>query len=138
MSNYDKIKLDISAVVVSLNEDDYLEECLVNLDFCCEIIVIDLKSTDETPHIAKKYATKYIVKEAVPFVEEIRKWAVDIVKYEWVLFVDPDEIYSHQLQSEIRELFKKQIKSNIALIIDQVYVIYREHLLRAIFIETLF
>lgn len=108
-------KLNISAVVVSLNEGKHLRECLKSLSFCAEIIVYDLESIDNTQTIAQEYATRYIKRRPVPIVEEIRLTAINVVRFNWILFVDPDEIFTRGLQLNISEIFKQTISNDIGL-----------------------
>ena len=46
-------KLNISALVLTKNEEAVLDDCLKQLTFVSEIIVLDQKSTDSTVKIAK-------------------------------------------------------------------------------------
>lgn len=92
-------KLPITAFVVACNEASYLAKCLPMLSFCNEIILIDLASTDETLVIARQWADRVIEHTREAIVEKIRLLAPDVAKYDWILFVDPDEIYPPNLQA---------------------------------------
>ncbi|MCB9352662.1 MAG: glycosyltransferase [Lewinellaceae bacterium] len=98
--------LPISAVIVSCNDGYLLNTCLASLSFCEEIVVIDLESTDDTVEIASRYSTKIIRHPQVPIVEYIRKWVIDKVAFNWILFVDPDEVYNYPLQKAILSEFE--------------------------------
>jgi len=55
--------MKISVVVLTKNEENYIENCLrclKNQEVPCEIIVVDAHSTDNTVKIAKKYADKIV------------------------------------------------------------------------------
>ncbi|MEL6719279.1 MAG: glycosyltransferase [Bacteroidota bacterium] len=107
-------KLPISAVVVSCNEGDLLKECLENIQFCDELIVVDLNSTDNTVLVAAQYTNNVIFHKPVRVVEYVRAWIKDKVKYDWILFVDPDEVYPDSLRLEIEQLFEDGIEYNIS------------------------
>lgn len=94
-------KLPISVVIVSCNEGHLLNDCLMSVLFCNEIIVVDLESSDNSIEIASQYPAKIIHHPRVPIVEYIRKWVVDKVSFDWILFVDPDEVYTSSLQEAI-------------------------------------
>lgn len=94
-------RLPVSAVVVSRNEGFLLKDCLTSLRFCDEIIVYDLESTDDTRTIAQSFGALVIPHKVVPIVEEIRKESVSVCKYNWILFLDPDEVLTVPLQEFI-------------------------------------
>ena len=50
----------LSVIIPTFNEEAFLEDALFSVVFADEIIVIDSFSTDATPEIAKKYATKFL------------------------------------------------------------------------------
>ena len=106
------MKLPISAVLVTYNEDRFLEQALSKLKFCDEIIVIDLGSSDESIEIAKKYATKIINLPRVPVVEIIHNKLPEYVKNKWVLIQDPDEVIDDKLASEIKDLFINKLQDS--------------------------
>jgi glycosyltransferase involved in cell wall biosynthesis len=98
-------KLNISAIVVGLNEGDLLSKCLSGLSFCDEIVYFDLESTDNSIEIAKSYGAKIIKHEKVPGVEWIHAEYAKKLKHDWVLFTDPDEYIDPILQKEIITVF---------------------------------
>ena len=50
----------LSVIIPTFNEEAFLEDALFSVVFADEVIVIDSFSTDATPEIAKKYATKFL------------------------------------------------------------------------------
>src|SRR5689334_12464375 len=92
-------KLPVSAIVASCNEADLLGECLKSLSFCSEIIVYDLESTDRTREVAESHRARVIAHERVPIVEEIRRESVNVAKFDWMFFLDPDETLTPSLQA---------------------------------------
>lgn len=108
-------KLSITAVIVSHNEGHMLDECLQSISFCSEILVYDLESTDDTRLIAQKYTDKVIDHALVPIVEIIRAEAIQICRYDWVLFLDPDERISPGLAVLIGE-FMSAPQSSVGIV----------------------
>ena len=98
-------KLPISTVVVSCNEGHLLKMCLPSLQFCKQIIVVDLESNDNTQRVAKKYHAEVWKHDKVAVVEIVHHWIQDKVDFDWILITDPDEVVSLSLQSQIIELF---------------------------------
>lgn len=98
-------KLPISAFIVSKNEGHLLENCIKSVLFCNELIVVDLKSSDNTVEIAKKYGAKILSIEPLPVIEMIHQKHITEVKNNWVLITDPDEVTSPELAKEINDDF---------------------------------
>ena len=99
-------KLPISAIVVSCEEAHLLKDCLLSLGFCKEIIVIDLESRDETQEVATSLSTKLMIHPRVPIVEQLRSWCMKQTKFDWVLFLDPDERINLDLQLSLIKQFE--------------------------------
>jgi len=92
--------VNLSAVIITKNEEDNLERCLKSLSFCDEIIVVDSQSTDRTQEIAKKYTDKVYDKEWQGF-EAQRTLALQHASNNWILSIDADEEVSTELRTEI-------------------------------------
>jgi glycosyltransferase involved in cell wall biosynthesis len=96
------IKLPLSAIVVSFNEEVRLADCLKSLLFCDEIIVCDLGSTDGSLAIAAKLATRVIRADRVPVSDVIVPSVVGEASHDWILRLDPDEVIDPELEPLIR------------------------------------
>lgn len=86
-------KVPVTAIVMTLNEKQNLEECLSSVaDFVDEIIVVDCYSTDNTLEIAKKYTNKIYQNKWVNYSQQYN-WAINNtdIKNEWILRLDADE-----------------------------------------------
>src|ERR1035437_8563833 len=90
----------ISAVIIVKNEEKILAQCLDNLAWVDEIIVIDSGSTDHTVKIAKAYGAKVSVKKWEGFAKQ-KNFAISKAKNPWILSVDADEIITAGLKEEI-------------------------------------
>lgn len=95
----------ISAVVICYNEEKNIERCLKSLSWCSEIVVVDSFSTDSTPQIAKKYATKFIQQKFLGHKEQ-KNFAIENADNEWILSIDADEEVTQELKEEILEVLK--------------------------------
>ncbi len=94
-------KVPVSAVILTKNEQENIEECIKSLKgWADEIIVIDDFSTDSTVSIAQKLADKVIIKK-MDVEGTHRNWAYAQSKNSWVLSLDADEKVTTELKSEI-------------------------------------
>ncbi len=95
----------MSVVIPTLNCGSKLVSCLLSVKWVDEIIIVDMGSTDNTLHIAKKFgATIY---ERVPKdgnFDKNRKFGMEKASGDWILKLDSDEVLSIELQAEIKKL----------------------------------
>lgn len=82
------------------NEDGRLRACLESLDFCDEVLVVDLESEDRSVEIAEECGAKVLHHERLPIVEQVRTRVVGEASHDWVLFIDPDEIFHPALAQQ--------------------------------------
>lgn len=100
-------KTKISAVVNVRNEAENIEGCLKCLNFCDEIIVVDMESSDDTVELAKNYTDKIFHHEAVGYVEPARNFAIKKATSDWILIVDADERIPKTLAAKLIEIVQK-------------------------------
>ncbi|MDP2585749.1 MAG: glycosyltransferase family 2 protein [Candidatus Levybacteria bacterium] len=94
------MKIRISAIVLTRNEEKNIADCLKNLMWCDESIVIDDNSTDNTVKIAEKSNAKVYSRSLESFSNQ-RNFGITKANGEWLLFVDADERISDALAFEI-------------------------------------
>jgi len=97
----------ISAIVLTKNEENNIKSCLNGLKFCDEVIVVDDNSTDDTLKIAKKEGSRVYKRNLNNDFSGQRNYALSLASYDWILFVDADEIVSPELAKEISTRLKK-------------------------------
>ncbi len=98
------MKLPISLVILSKNEEQNIERVLNSVDFCQEKLLVDSFSTDRTVELAKSLGARVIQTEWLGFGPQ-RRFATEQAQNDWVLFLDCDEVVSPELAQEIREGF---------------------------------
>ena len=108
-------KFNISALIVTFNEERYLKRCLKSLYFCDDIVVIDLGSKDNSIKIASKFTDNIHVVPRLLFVESIREKYYSYVKNNWLICIDPDEYLDKELVLNIEELIKNDEISTISV-----------------------
>jgi len=99
--------LDISAVVITYNEERNIRRCLESLSWAREIVVVDSDSTDATVEIAREYTDRVLSHPFEGYVGQ-KNFALDQASGEWVLSVDADEVVTPELLARIREVWPAQ------------------------------
>jgi glycosyltransferase involved in cell wall biosynthesis len=99
---------DITAIVLTKNEELRLASALESLAFCRRTVVVDSGSTDRTATIAKERgADFYTHVQPPPFrIDAQRNWALDScdIRTAWVLFLDADEVVPPALEATLRKI----------------------------------
>jgi len=96
----------ISIVIITLNEEKNIRDCLESVRWADEIIVVDAMSTDKTVEIAREYANK-IYERVWEGYSSTRNFGLSQTRGEWVLFLDADERISEILALEIQQVVKE-------------------------------
>lgn len=96
----------ITAIIPTLNEEDFIEEAIRSVSFATEIIVIDSFSQDQTVSICKKEKVTLIQREFDDFSSQ-KNFAIDQAAHNWVFILDADERISESLAGEIVNTVKK-------------------------------
>ncbi len=96
------MKTNISALILCKNEEGMIEDCLKQLDFAREIIILDQNSSDNTLKIAQKYTDKIYKTTSDDFAKN-RRTLASKAKNDWLLYIDADERLSEKLVSEIKK-----------------------------------
>lgn len=97
-------KLPISALVVCHNEAHILESCLKSIQFCAEIVVVDLQSSDNSIKVAEQWSTQVFSHKRVRIADIIVTKFTKKLKYDWILITDPDEQTDEQLKEKVYKL----------------------------------
>jgi glycosyltransferase involved in cell wall biosynthesis len=89
----EQFAINFSAVVVCYNEAQWIQQCLGSLDFCQEIIVVDMGSTDESVELAHKLGARVLHHEHLYAPNLPRQYGIANASNEWVFTIDMDEIF---------------------------------------------
>ena len=103
------MKLPISVIILTYNEEINLENCLKNLvDWADEIFIVDSFSIDKTLEIAEKYGVK-IFRHKFENQAQQFNWALDNleIKNEWILRLDADEYLTEELKKKLPKFCRK-------------------------------
>lgn len=93
--------MNLSAIVLTKNEESNIEECIDCLGFCDEVIIIDDNSSDATTKLAEKLGAKVYKRTLGDNFAAQRNYGLKKAQGKWVLFIDADERVTKDLRNEI-------------------------------------
>jgi glycosyltransferase involved in cell wall biosynthesis len=95
----------LSVIVIALNQEANIGECLESVSFADEIVVVDTGSTDRTVEVARTYTNR--VMDAVwQGFGRTKNFALDQARGDWVFSLDTDERVPEALKDEILAVVK--------------------------------
>lgn len=94
--------IPLSVVIITLNEEGALKNCLESLPRC-EVVVVDSGSSDRTLEIARKYGASVFHREFDNYAAQ-KNFAVGKANRNWVLSVDADEVLDDGLRRSIAKV----------------------------------
>lgn len=99
----------VSVIITTKNEAKRIDKCLYALKAFDEIIVVDSGSTDGTQDRAQRRGAAVIPYKWDGAYPKKRQWCLDdlTLRYDWIFFVDADEIVTEKMVEDIRLLFAK-------------------------------
>jgi len=94
--------MSVSILVLTLNEEDNLPECLQSVKWADEIVVLDSYSSDRTVTIAQEMGAR-LVQRRFDNWSAHQNWALEQIpfKHSWVFYLDADERMTEDLKDEI-------------------------------------
>lgn len=90
----------ISAIVITLNEEELLPRCLSALTWADEVLVVDSFSQDLTVELARSAGAR-VIQHAFQDYARQRNFAQAQAQHDWVLFIDADEVVSPTLRDNL-------------------------------------
>lgn len=95
---------EISAVIITHNEEEYIGQCITSLQgLADEIVVVDSFSTDSTKEICNSFGVQFIEHEFEGYAKQ-KNYATLQAKHNYVLSLDADEALSEELKKSILEI----------------------------------
>lgn len=96
--------LSITVLLAARNEEANLPRCLAALAPAARVVVLDSRSTDATPQIARDAGAEVVQFDYSGGYPKKRQWALDTLEIstEWVFLLDADEVVPDTLWAEIR------------------------------------
>ena len=103
----DEAGAEVSVVILTLDEEANIADCLSSCAWCDDVHVLDSGSTDRTIEIAKEMRAQVWVHPFESYGAQ-RNWAVYNIplKHEWVFHLDADERFTVRLVERVRSLLE--------------------------------
>ena len=107
--------MSISVLILTLNEELNLPDCLESVSWSDDIVVFDSFSADRTVEIAKAAGAR-VVQRKFDNWSAHQNWAVENIefKYPWVYYSDADEIMTSELRDEILKVTSEKDRPEVA------------------------
>lgn len=97
----------VSAVVLTKNEEKHITPCLESVRaFCDEMLVLDWESTDRTLNLARQLGARVELHPFENFASQ-RNAAIDLVRADWILYIDADERATPAFGLELRDRIER-------------------------------
>jgi glycosyltransferase involved in cell wall biosynthesis len=97
----------LSVTFITKNEASDVEAALQSAAWADELIVVDSGSTDGTPAIARRHASRVIQREWPGYGAQ-KNYAASIASHDWILSLDADERVTPELAREIQILMASE------------------------------
>jgi glycosyltransferase involved in cell wall biosynthesis len=112
--------IPISVFVITLNEQQHIEEMLASVQCFDEIVLLDSGSTDKTLEIAKQYGAKIHHQPWLGFAKQ-KAIAMTFCQNQWVLNLDGDEVLSSEHAQLIQQSVDQQSADAFRLYFEDLF-----------------
>lgn len=92
--------MSLSVIIIALNQEANIGDCLASVRFADEIVVVDTGSTDRTVELARASGARVVVTAWQGFAGT-KNFALDQARGDWVFSLDTDERVAAALKTEI-------------------------------------
>ena len=105
----DKNNNNLSALLITYNEIDNIDDVIATVSFASEIIIVDSYSTDGTVEAIHKYKNVKLLQHKFVNFSSQRNFALQQATNDWVLFMDADERITEASKKEIVKVIQQPI-----------------------------
>lgn len=102
----------VSALILTLNEESEIRECIETLRWADEVMVVDCGSTDSTCEIAKAMGARVVFRPWPGDYAEQRNFAASAASNDWVICIDADERVTPGLGQEVLSVLERSAFSS--------------------------
>lgn len=107
--------MSVSILILTLNEEQNLADCLRSVQASDDIVVLDSYSSDRTVGLAQECGARVVQRKFDNWAAH-QNWAMTHIsfKYPWVFYLDADERMTPELASELRAIAEDPKKGEVA------------------------
>jgi glycosyltransferase involved in cell wall biosynthesis len=98
----------LSVVIITKNEEIFIEDAIKSANFADEVLVLDTDSVDKTCEIALKMGARVEKHKWLGFGKQ-KNLAVNLSSNDWVFVLDSDERITSDLQIELTNVLKSPL-----------------------------
>ena len=95
--------MELSLVIITLNEEKEIGRCISSVPFASEVVVVDSGSTDRTREIAERLGARVLNHQFTSYSAQ-KQWAVAQTVCDWILVLDADESLEPGLGEELERV----------------------------------
>lgn len=108
----------LSVIILTKNEEQFIERCVKSVRWADEVLVIDSCSLDRTREIAASLGANVYKQEWLGWPGQRNK-AISLAKNDWVFFLECDEIVTPELAHSIKEAMNGPMDERDAYSVDR-------------------
>ena len=98
------MKVKLSGVIITYNEEAKIKNCIESLEpVCDEILVVDSFSTDKTKEICESKNVTFLTNEFLGHIEQ-KNFAKSMAKYNYIISLDADELLDENAQESVLKI----------------------------------
>lgn len=107
--------MSVSILVLTLNEERNLPDCLQSVDWSDDIVILDSFSSDGTVTIAEGTGARVVQRKFDNWAAH-QNWAMQNIpfKHEWVFYLDADERMTGELKDELLAIARNPHEPHVA------------------------
>ena len=90
----------LSVAIITLNEEDRIENLLQSVSFARDIVVVDSGSTDRTIEICERFGVRLYHHDWEGYSNQ-KQFAMGLTEGDWILSLDADEVITDEGREEI-------------------------------------
>lgn len=108
----------VSVIVLTKNEELYIERCVGSVSWADEVVILDSGSTDRTRELASSLGASVYEQEWLGWSPQRMK-AISLARNDWVFIVEADEIVSPELARSIVAVIRGDVNPRDGFVVDR-------------------